>query len=81
MGMLLKIHTVHWVIFDGEVETVELPTKVGFLAILPHHNPLTAMIVPGIVKFIPVFELCALDIQVVNFWLIQISFLKMKKLQ
>ena len=52
--MLLKIHTVHWVIFDWEVETVELPTKVGVLAILPHHNPLTAMIVPWIVKFIPV---------------------------
>ena len=52
--MLLKIHTVHWVIFDWEVKTVELPTKVGVLAILPHHNPLTAMIVPWIVKFIPV---------------------------
>jgi F0F1-type ATP synthase epsilon subunit len=33
---------------------VELPTKVGVLSILPHHNPLTAMVVPGIVKFIPV---------------------------
>ena len=51
--MLLKIHTVHWVIFDWEVERVELPTKVGVLSILPHHNPLTAMIIPGIVKFIP----------------------------
>ncbi|MBQ9554321.1 hypothetical protein IJU97_05245 [bacterium] len=44
--MLLKIHTVHGVIFDGEVERVELPTKVGVLSILPHHNPLTAMITP-----------------------------------
>jgi F0F1-type ATP synthase epsilon subunit len=35
------------------VEKVELPTKVGVLSILPHHNPLTAMIIPGIVKFIP----------------------------
>jgi len=52
--MLLKIHTVHGVIFDGEVEMVELPTKVWVLSILPHHNPLTAMIVPWIVKFIPI---------------------------
>lgn len=51
--MFLKIHTVHGVIFDGKVDMVELPTKVGVLSILPHHNPLTAMIVPGIVKFIP----------------------------
>jgi len=36
------------------VERVELPTKVGVLSILSHHNPLTAMIIPGIVKFIPV---------------------------
>lgn len=52
--MLLKIHTVHGVIFDGEVERVELPTKVGVLSILPHHNPLTAMITPWIVKFVPI---------------------------
>ena len=51
--MLLKIHTVHGVIFDGNVEMVELPTKVWVLSILPHHNPLTAMITPWIVKFIP----------------------------
>ena len=52
--MLLKIHTVHGVIFDGEVERVELPTKVGVHSILPHHNPLTAMITPWIVKFVPI---------------------------
>lgn len=52
--MKLKIHTVHWVIFDWEVKQVELPSKVWVLCILPHHNPLTAMIDPGLVKFIPI---------------------------
>lgn len=51
--MHLKIHTVHWIVFDGEIEKVELPSKVWVLCILPHHNPLSAMIVPGIVRFIP----------------------------
>ncbi|GEM_PF-2109587 len=27
-GMRLKMHTVHGVIFDGQVEKVELPSKV-----------------------------------------------------
>lgn len=52
--MRLKIHTVHGVIFDGQVEKVELPSKIWMLCILPHHNPLTAMIIPGIIKFVPV---------------------------
>jgi len=52
--MWLKIHTVHWVIFDGEVESVEIPTKVWILSILPHHNPLTSISLPGLVKFFPV---------------------------
>lgn len=51
--MLLKIHTVHGIIFDGEVEQVEIPSKVGNLCILPHHNPLIAMVIPWIVRFIP----------------------------
>lgn len=52
--MLLKIHTVHGVIFDGQIEKVEVSSKIWMLCILPHHNPLTAMIIPGIIKFVPV---------------------------
>ena len=51
--MRLKIHTVHGMVFDGQVEKVELPSKVGMLCVLPEHNPLTAMIIPGIVRFVP----------------------------
>lgn len=51
--MRLKIHTIHGVIFDGQIEKVELPTKVGMLCILPRHNPLTAMVIPGITRFVP----------------------------
>ncbi|PZM86781.1 MAG: hypothetical protein DLD55_04705 [candidate division SR1 bacterium] len=51
--MRLKIHTVHGMVFDGQVEKVELPSKVGMLCILPQHNPLTAMVIPGIVRFVP----------------------------
>ncbi len=53
-GMRLKIHTVHGIIFDGQVEKVELPSKVGVLCVLPQHNPLTAMVIPGIIRFVPV---------------------------
>lgn len=51
--MLLKIHTVQGVIFDGEVERVEVPTKLGVIGVLPHHNPLTTIVTPGILKFVP----------------------------
>ena len=51
--MWLKIHTVHGLIFDGEIEKVEFPSKVGILCILPHHNPLVSIVTPWLVKFVP----------------------------
>lgn len=53
LSMYLKIHTVHGIVFEGAVEQVELPSKEGILCILPKHNPLTAMITPGILKLLP----------------------------
>ncbi|MCR5412229.1 MAG: hypothetical protein K6E76_04545 [Patescibacteria group bacterium] len=32
--------------FDGEIEKVEFPSKVGILCILPHHNPLVSIVTP-----------------------------------
>ena len=52
--MRLKMHTVHGVIFDGQVEKVELPSKVWVLCILPHHNPITTTTIPWIVRFTPI---------------------------
>lgn len=51
--MQLKIQTVHGVIYDWQVEKVEIPSKSWVVCILPTHNPLISMIIPWIVKFIP----------------------------
>lgn len=51
--MLLKIHTMKGVIFDGEVLGVEVPTKEGQIGILPQHNPLATIVLPGILKLLP----------------------------
>lgn len=51
--MLLKIHTMKGVIFDGEVLEVAVPTKLGQIGILPNHNPLTSIVSPGILRVLP----------------------------
>lgn len=51
--MLLKIHTMKGVIFDGEVLEVNVPTKLGHIGILPNHNPLTTIVSPGILRLLP----------------------------
>ena len=51
--MLLRVHTISGVIFDGSVERVEIPTKSWLIGILPHHNPLTTIVNPGILRLLP----------------------------
>ena len=51
--MLLRVHTIGGVIFDGSVERVEIPTKSWLIGILPHHNPLTTIVSPGILRLLP----------------------------
>lgn len=51
--MLLKIHTMKGVIWDGEVLSVEVPTKTWQIGILPQHNPLTSIVSPGVLKLLP----------------------------
>ncbi|MCX6825394.1 MAG: hypothetical protein NTY80_04215 [candidate division SR1 bacterium] len=51
--MLLKIISPSSVIYEGEVLKVLVPTVAGEIGILPHHIPLTSIISPGLVKFLP----------------------------
>lgn len=45
--MQFELLTLKGVKFRGEVTEVSLRTIVGQLAILPHHEPLTAIVAPG----------------------------------
>lgn len=51
--MLLKIISPSSVIFQGEVLKVLVPTAAWEIGILPHHIPLTSIVVPGLVRFLP----------------------------
>lgn len=48
--MLLEINTPEGKIFEGKIEKVMIPTKVGEICILKNHQPLVSIVEPGIVK-------------------------------
>lgn len=43
----LSIITPDQTVFEGEVESVSLPTPNGEITVLPHHIPLLSILVPG----------------------------------
>ena len=43
----LEIITPERVVFQGEADSVSLPTSEGEITILPHHIPLISIVVPG----------------------------------
>ena len=43
----LEIITPERTVFQGEVDSVSLPTPLGEITILPHHIPLMSIVVPG----------------------------------
>lgn len=43
----LKIVTPERVLFEGEVDSITLPTQMGMITVLPHHIPLAASLAPG----------------------------------
>lgn len=47
--MKLQLITLEGVKFDQEVCEVVLPTAAGQITVLPHHEPLVSMAVPGII--------------------------------
>ncbi len=48
--MFVKITSADWEIFKGEAKKITVPTERGQITILPHHQPLVSVVVPGIVK-------------------------------
>lgn len=51
--MLLKIISPSSVIYEGEVLKVQVPTAAWEIGILPHHIPLTSIVIPWLVRFLP----------------------------
>ena len=47
MSIQLTITTPERVTLDQTVEQVSIPTKLGYITVLPHHIPLVAQVVPG----------------------------------
>lgn len=45
--MKIKILTPEKKIFEGEVNVVTLPTRLGYISILSNHSPLVSAISPG----------------------------------
>lgn len=45
----LEITTPDRPMFEGEVDSVSLPTPQGEITILPHHIPLISIVVPGVI--------------------------------
>ena len=49
MPLRLEITTPDRPMFEGEVNSVSLPTPMGEITILPHHIPLISIVAPGAV--------------------------------
>ena len=47
--MRVVVAKTHENLFDGEADSVTLPTAAGEVTILSHHEPLVSVLVPGIV--------------------------------
>ncbi|MEF2176096.1 MAG: F0F1 ATP synthase subunit epsilon [Candidatus Absconditabacteria bacterium] len=48
--MFLKITSPDKIVFQGEIESVVVPTEEGEIGVLPGHMPLSSVVTPGIVK-------------------------------
>jgi F-type H+-transporting ATPase subunit epsilon len=51
MVLCLEISTPEGVVLEAEAETVSIPTARGELTILPGHQPLAALVEPGILHY------------------------------
>ncbi len=60
--MHLKITSLWWVVFDGDISKATLPTYDGEITILPGHQPLSSVIKAGILTFVPTWESTDLEI-------------------
>ena len=44
--MKIRILTPEKKVFDGEVEVITIPTRLGYISILNHHAPLVSAVNP-----------------------------------
>ncbi len=49
--MHLKIYTIRKTIYEGETSRVTLPTAVGEVTILDHHEPYVTVLQPGSLRY------------------------------
>lgn len=54
--MHLKITSLWWTIFDGEISKATVPTYDGEITILNGHQPLSSVVKAGILSFVPAWE-------------------------
>ncbi|MFA5228170.1 MAG: hypothetical protein WC446_00130 [Candidatus Paceibacterota bacterium] len=48
--MKIKILTPEKQVFEGDVEVITIPTRLGYISILDNHTPLVSAISPGEIK-------------------------------
>lgn len=46
-SMRLRIHTITKTIYDDEVSSITIPTQLGQITILDHHEPLISILEEG----------------------------------
>jgi len=49
--MKLSIYSIQSALFEGEVETLTLPTPMGEITVLPNHLPLISLVNPGEIRY------------------------------
>lgn len=73
--MLLKISSPEKRIYEGKVEKVTIPTEAGEITVLPHHQPLSSVVKPWLLRLKPE-QLDASEWYIIDQWAITISLSK-----
>lgn len=50
ISMNLKISSTQWTIFHWAISKMTVPTEVGEITIMPWHQPLSTIVLPGLVR-------------------------------
>lgn len=51
--MYLRISSPQAQLYEGEIEKLTIPTEIGEITILPDHEPLASVVVPGVLRITP----------------------------
>lgn len=52
--MHCAIHTIEKTLFDGEIKSINLPTKNGEITVLENHLPIITQTLPGVIHLLDV---------------------------